>query len=328
MIDKKYRVLEIVNKDPSISQRNIADKLGISIGSVNSVINHLADEGYIRVEKVSRKSHYVLNDSGLMALEKYIRSNSDRKILIPSEIDKCVRQAVILAAGERNDFDEPVGLLELGGETVIERIIRALRLNGIEKIIIVTGFKSHRFERFREDKDIFLVENKQYRNTGTMQSLALAKDLVSEDFLLIESDIVFEYRAISDLLHDENRNCILVTNESGSGDEAFVEFRNGYIYKVSKDKHQFNRIDGEMIGISKVSLEIYNKMLEEFEDNKNPLLNYEYVLLDIGKIYNIGFLKLDDLIWTEIDIIWHYRNLINYIYPILLDKELKDINKY
>lgn len=323
MIDKQYRALEILNKDPSISQRNIADKLEISVGSVNSIINNLVAERYISIEKGSRKSHYILNESGLTALEKYLKGDSDRKILIPSKADKKVRQAVILAAGERNDFDEPVGLLKLNEETIIDRIIRILRLNNIEKIIIVIGFQSNKFERFKKDKDIYLVENNQYRNTGTMQSLALAKTLVSEDFLLIESDLVFECRAISELLGDENRNCILVTNETGSGDEAFVEFRNGYIYKVSKDKHQFNRIDGEMIGISKISFEIYNKMLEEFENNENPLLNYEYVLLDIGRIYNIGFLKLDDLICTEIDIIWHYRNLINYIYPKLSDKELK-----
>ena len=50
----------------------------------------------------------------------------------------------------------------------------------------------------------------------------------------------------------------LFTNESGSGDEAFVEIRDNHLFKMSKDIHQFNRIDGEMIGLTKISYKLYH----------------------------------------------------------------------
>ena len=50
-----------------------------------------------------------------------------------------------------------------------------------------------------------------------------------------------------------------------------------------------------MIGFSKVSFAMFKKMLIRFKDNKRPYLNYEYVMMDIGKEYKIGFEKIGDL---------------------------------
>ena len=154
-----------------------------------------------------------------------------------------------------------------------------------------------------------------------MYSLSLAKEYIDDDFLLIENDMVFEERAITELLNNVNGDCILITSESGSGDEALVEIRDGYIYKISKDIHQFNKIDGEMIGISKISYDMFNKMIKLFVENRNPYLNYEYALMDIGRDYKIRYIKLDSLVWTEIDNEEHYNRTVRYIYPKLKRKE-------
>jgi choline kinase len=321
MNDKELKILEILNKKSNISQRDIAAFADISIGKANALIKHFLDENYIRTEKLSGKQHYIVNDKALAILEKNIKRTVENKIVISRQSQKKVTCAVILAAGECSAFDNPVGFLQLGSETVIERIIKQLYACGIEKIIIVTGYQSHYYVKLAEEENVNIVENYEYKSSGTMTSLALAKELIDDDFLLIEGDLVFEKRCITKALDDENRDCIIITNQSDSGDEVFVEIRNGFIYKMSKDKHQFNKIDGEMIGISKISIDIYKKMLEEFKHNVNPYLNYEYMLFDIARTYNIGYSKIEDLIWTEIDTKWHYKNLIKYIYPMLIIKE-------
>lgn len=239
-----------------------------------------------------------------------------------------VRQAVILGAGERKCFDRPVGFLEIEDTTTVERLITLLNANGIEDIIIITGYKKEYYERLAAKKSLKLVFNEKYKWTGTMQSLALAKGYVDDDFLLIESDMMFEERAISYLLENENRNCMLVTSESGSGDEAFVEIRNNHIFRISKDIHQLNKIDGEFIGLSKISIDAYKKMLEDFASNKNPYLNYEYVLLNITNLFNIGYAKIDDLVWSEIDTVDHYRNLRFTVFPKLKRKEQEIRKQY
>ena len=256
-------------------------------------------------------------------MEKNIKNNVVNKIIISSRAKKNVECAVILAAGESQEFEEPVGALKLGDKTVIERIIMLLRESGIKKIVIVAGYKGSYYKKLTQDSNIFVVENSDYKASGTMTSLAMAKEHIQEDFLLVEGDLAFEKKAITKVLEHNNRDCILITDESGSGDEVFVEIRNEFLFKMSKDKHQFNRIDGEMIGICKISLDIFKKMLEEFKEDSNPYLNYEYMLFDIARTYNIGYVKVKDLIWSEIDTKWHYKNLTNYIYPMIVKKESK-----
>lgn len=323
MYNKELKVLEIINNNSSISQRGIAAAAGVSIGKANSLVKYFLEQQYIRTEKLGKKQRYIVTDEGLMVLEKYIKGTVSNKIMISGEKGKKVRTAVILAAGESPEFEEPVGSLKLGDKTVTERLIALLWESGIEKIVIVAGYKSSYYEKLANNKDIFVVKNNSYKASGTMISLELVKSYINEDFLLLEGDLAFEKKAITEVLEHKSRDCILITNESGSGDEVFVEIRNEFLFKMSKDRHQFNRIDGEMIGICKISIDIYKKMLEEFKNNSNPYLNYEYMLFDIARTYNIGYVKIQDLIWSEIDTKWHYKNLTNYIYPMILKSENK-----
>jgi thiamine kinase-like enzyme/choline kinase len=239
-----------------------------------------------------------------------------------------INQAVILAAGERKMFDTPVGFLELEESTIIERIITILNTNGIDKIIITTGYKKEYYEELAKKRNLTLVYCDKYKWTGTMSSLAQASEHIDGDFLLIESDMVFEERAISYLLNHPNRNCMLMTSESGSGDEVLVEIRNNAVYRLSKDIHQLNKIDGEFIGLSKISLEAYRQMLEDFKLNKNPYFYYEYSLVNLANKHKIGYEKIDDLVWSEIDSTEHYHNLRYFTYPKLKRKEMEVKEKH
>ena len=126
-----------------------------------------------------------------------------------------------------------------------------------------------------------------------MASLATVQDEIDDDFILIEDDILIEEIAIQNLLESDERDCLLIMNESGSKDEAYIEIKNGYLYKISKDLHQLNRIDGEMIGITKISKIVFDEMLEMYKSNRNPYMHYEYMLLDVSRKIDIGFLKVN-----------------------------------
>lgn len=328
-MEKLFKILYIINKNEKVTQRELSDKSRLSIGGVNSIIKQLESENYINIEKESRKTCYKLTKKGIEFLEKCIQQEKSKKINLHNENIKKVKQAVILAAGQKKEFGKPVAFLQLEEKKIIDRFIELLTENGIEKIVIVTGYESKYYEEYAKNySNITLVKNDRYKWTGTMTSLALVKDVIDDDFLLLENDMVFEERAIKKILKNKDRDCMIITSESGSGDEALVEIRDGYIYRMSKDIHQFNRIDGEMIGISKISYEVFNKMLEHFSHNKNPYLNYEYTLMDVGREYKIGYTKIDDLIWAEVDSVNHYEKLINRTYNRILRKEQEvKINK-
>lgn len=318
---KKYKILKFINENDNISQRDISQSLSLSLGSVNYIINEMERDNLLYINKLSNKQIYKLTNQGFKYIEDCLKSSKEEKINIHNKKYKKISSAVILAAGKKDIFEKPVSFLDLEEGKILDRTINILKNNGIEEIAIVTGYKSEYFEGYCKDNKIKLIKNDKYRWTGTMYSLATVKDFIKGDFLLLENDIIFEERAIEQLLKDKNRDCMLITSESGSGDEALVEIRNGYIYKMSKDIHQFNKIDGEMIGISKISYKVFNKMLELFDNNKNPYLNYEYALMDIARDYKVGYIKPDNLVWTEIDNEEHYQRAIKYIYPKLKRKE-------
>ncbi|PEN20407.1 LPS biosynthesis choline kinase, partial [Bacillus wiedmannii] len=62
-------------------------------------------------------------------------------------------------------------------------------------------------------------------------------------------------------------------------------------------------------------------MLELFNHNQNPYVNYEYLLLDVARTYDIGHIKLQNIVWAEIDTKQQYEVVRNKIYPRLLRKE-------
>jgi thiamine kinase-like enzyme/choline kinase/predicted transcriptional regulator len=323
MLDDKLEILKALNDNFNINQRELAKRTNMSLGKVNAVLKDFTMDGLIDRITNNRGTLYKVTEKGMKFLEENIASAKSTRLKLHEEEKKIVKQAVILAAGRAEEFGKPVGMLEIEDFKLIDRTLNILKENGITKIVIVTGYESSYYEEcYKNSKNIILVKSDTYKWTGTMHSLSLAKDYIDDDFLLVENDLIFEKKAIKELAESENRDCILFTNESGSGDEAFVEIRDNHLFKMSKDIHQFNRIDGEMIGLTKVSYKLYTMMLEEFKGNVNPYLNYEYVLLDVARNYNIGFVKIDDLAWGDADSTKEYEKIKNYLYPTIRRREL------
>ncbi|WP_299360447.1 phosphotransferase [uncultured Parabacteroides sp.] len=227
--------------------------------------------------------------------------------------------AVILAGRQEKQFDIPVSLIEIAeGVTLLERSIKLLKEVGISKILIVTGYKS---ELFSQIPDVSVVCNERFMDTASMASLALAESFVSEDFLLIESDLLYEKDFLIRLIASVGKNCLSIVCEMGTGDEAFVELENGFVRNISKDIHQLFRVDGEMIGVSKISIHTFRQMLEAWKVCDNPMMNYEYLLLRCAQLHEISAIKSTDLVCYEVDNQKDFHYLKEVVYPKLCRKE-------
>ncbi|MBL4932619.1 phosphotransferase [Clostridium paridis] len=319
-----FRILECINNERTLKQRDISKVLDISLGKVNMLLNELEKSNHISIVKDGKEYTYKLTTLGINELENYLSHQKDKKLNIQHKKEKnIIKKAIILAAGEKKNFEKPVCLMDLEDNKIIDRTINILRNLGIEEFIIVAGYQKEYFDEFEGNSSFKIVENDKYKWTGSMHSLMMAKEYINEDFLLIEDDLIIEERALQELLDNEKRDCMLITNESGSGDEAFVQIKEEHVFKLSKDMRMFNRIDGEMLGALKISIDVYEKMLNEMKSNMNPYINYEYVLMDVARNYNIGYAKVNDIVWTDIDKINDYENLIKRIYPLIARKELE-----
>lgn len=134
-----------------------------------------------------------------------------------------MKTAVILSARKERDTETPYPLQPFGeGECLLDRTLGILRDNGIEKIVLVVGFRAELFQPYTQ-QGITVVVNQDFQFTASMASLALAAPYVDEDFILVESDTFYERVVVERLIASTYSNCLSITDESGKGDEAFVE---------------------------------------------------------------------------------------------------------
>jgi choline kinase/predicted transcriptional regulator len=330
MLEINFKILKEIKNNNLVTQRELAKKVDVSLGKINSLLKEFNDQGYIKKVSKNNRAIYEITKLGEEVLIEGLNLVMKTKLSIneKNERKSYIREAVILAAGSQKDFNKPIGSLEIENETIIDRIIKKLYKYGIEKIIVITGYERAYLKNIVANyKNVIEVYNKNYNISGTMKSLACAENKVSDDFILIESDLLFEDRALKSVLDNMIRDCVLITDISGIGDEAFVEIRNDYLYKISKDIHQFNRIDGELVGISKISFNLFNLMLNEFKENENKFVNYEYILLDVSRKYDIGYVKINDLIWGEVDNISQYEKIKKDILPLIKKSEDEEIKE-
>lgn len=232
-----------------------------------------------------------------------------------------MKTAVILSARWDKDTQMPYPLRPFYKDVcLIDRTIEALEALGYSNILLVVGWQAQLYQKYASDS-VRLVLNPDYKFTSSMGSLAVAAPYIHEDFLLVEGDTFYEYKVLKALTETENENCLAITEESGSGDEAFVETRHGFVTKVSKDRHQICNFEGELLGIARISKEVFDVMLQKWQQSNNPYLNYEYLLLDSTDVLDRPYIKFSNLIWGDVDCEEDFSKLCNYIYPRLRRKE-------
>ena len=222
-----------------------------------------------------------------------------------------ITQAVILAAGMGVRLKElnrgiPKGFISLADDVpIIEHSIEALLACGISDIIIVTGFMNEYYENLRSKyPQIKTVRNEKFSETGTMYSLWCAQKLINTDFILLESDLIFETRAISELLESPVKNSLLITGKTEAGDEVYVEADGDLVKQISKDKKILGSSVGEFIGVSRLSYEFYLKLIPIAEESFESDLKVSYDMdcfVTVADKTPLGFLKIENLLWAEID---------------------------
>ena len=222
---------------------------------------------------------------------------------------------------------------------MISRSLESLKNEGIDRVIIVTGFQeSHYHEHLQQQEDIpelEFVHSKQFEETGSMHSLFVAQNYLQEDFLLLESDLLYESRALPSVIDFEGPDVVLASGETGSGDEVFIygekcekqpgtitsgSIVRGKISAISKKPFPSLSAKGELVGISKISLKLLNRMCEYHEAHLEfPCSrHYEECISDICSKTEIPFLRVVDLVWTEIDDQSHYDRALKEILPRLI----------
>ena len=229
-----------------------------------------------------------------------------------------------MAAGKSNFFETPNALVEVYNEKIIERSINLLLKKKIKKIYIVCGYKAELFS-YLETKysQVHIIYNNDYQEKGSFYSLLTLKDICQDDIILLDSDIIYEEKALDYILESNRVNAILVSAEKGYKNESFIEEKNGKLWNISKDIRELANYSGEMLGISKLSKDllkdIFNLPVE------NDKFSYEYAIKECGIRNEIYTIHIDYLLWGEISNDENYKKVIDYLYPAIIKVENTNI---
>ncbi|MGQ0430149.1 MAG: phosphocholine cytidylyltransferase family protein [Gammaproteobacteria bacterium] len=236
-----------------------------------------------------------------------------------------VTTAVILAAGRGLRIagevtDRPKGFIQFGELPIVEESIEQLRDAGIRDVIIVTGHLAGWYEALaaRMHGLVRTVHNARYAESGSMYSLWCTRTLVQGPFLLLESDLVYEPRALSTLLAGPAQDAILLSGPTGAGDEIWVQVKDGRLADMSKRRADLGgRPAGELVGITRVSAPLYALMCTIAERTFRNTLHFDYetgCLVAAGRERPIACPLVRDLVWGEIDDPTHLARVRERIY--------------
>lgn len=222
-----------------------------------------------------------------------------------------VRTAVIMAAGMGTRFGKytelvPKGFVEVHGLPMVVQSIETLIACGIEKIIIGTGYHKEVYEALCDQyQQVVCCFSPRYAETNCLYTLWNCRKLIgNDDFLMLDSDLIYEPKAILSLIDCKYPSAILTTPVKKFQDSYFVEEdKNHRFVKWSKNYNELHAC-GELIGIHKLSNRFFREVCREFESNlkQNERSSYEPFFQKVSNTAcPIYILKVDDLEWYEID---------------------------
>ncbi len=239
-----------------------------------------------------------------------------------------ITTAVILAAGRGTRLagevrDVPKGFLRLGAQPIIEESIARLAGAGVQDVVIVTGHLASFYDDLaRRNPRVRTVHNPRFAESGSMYSLWCAREAVQGPFLLLESDLIYEPRALTHLLAQPGDDGILLSGPTQAGDEVYVATRDGCLLAMSKDRAALGAdVTGELVGISRVSPGLFATMIRLADRAFATSLRYDYetdCLVAAGRERCIPCPLLPDLVWSEIDDPAHLARARARIYPEIL----------
>ena len=185
---KQFDILEsLATNKESLTQRQLEELTGHSLGTVNRVLKDLSELGFVEDGKIT--------NSGVNALEPYR-----------------AKRAIFIAAGFGTrlvpiTFNTPKPLVRVHGVRIIDRLIDACLDAGINEIYIVRGYLGELFDQLLYKYPMIkFLENPVYNEANNISSSLVARYMLSNayvfeaDLLISNPKIIKKYHYTSDFL--------------------------------------------------------------------------------------------------------------------------------
>jgi choline kinase len=125
---------------------------------------------------------------------------------------KRITTALLLAAGTGSRLfpltqKSPKCLTLVNEISILERLIKSLNQHGFKRLVVVTGHLEDCIRDFLKTRagniEIEYVFSPLYKTTNNIYSLWMARKIINEPFMLIESDLIFEPSLLTEMLYPD-----------------------------------------------------------------------------------------------------------------------------
>lgn len=236
---KQFDVLdELVESKQNLSQRELAARTRVSVGSVNKILGELTALGYFDDGVTER---------GRAALEPYR-----------------VKRAVVIAAGFGSrlvpiTLSTPKPLVRVNGRRIVETALDALVEAGIDEIYLVRGYLAEQFdELLHRYPHLKFIENPLYNEANNISSVYFARDYLSGAYIL-EADLLLSKKSLIKAYQYQSNYLAIPVDKT---DDWCFYVKNGIVKKMAIGGQYCH----QMVGISYWTEEDGERLARDVED--------------------------------------------------------------
>jgi choline kinase len=231
-------------------------------------------------------------------------------------------KAIILAAGEGTrlrpyTLDRPKCLVEVDGQSLLDRQLAVLGTEAIEHIVLIGGYRVEMLERH----SIELRMNPRYAETNMVWTLFCAEDDLQGEVLLCYGDIVYSQEILRALLESNADIAVAIDldwesywrarNEDPLEDAETLKLGpDGRILEIGQQPTSLSEIEGQYMGLMKFSAKGAQLLKKTFHEakSKGSLLGKPiekaYMTDLLQAMINLNY-KVDAVLvnggWVEVD---------------------------
>ena len=181
---------------------------------------------------------------------------------------------VILAAGMAKRLRPltdacPKCLLKIGERTLLQRTVDAMIAAGIQEFVVVTGYRAEMIRDFLTKQypslNIHFIHNGDYEHNNNIFSLWMTRPYTDgKEFLLSDSDILFDPQLIRAVLVEEGNTLALNRHECGEEEIKVIVDSENRIMELSKTC-SIEQAIGESVGFEKMTASYSTALFKELE---------------------------------------------------------------
>jgi choline kinase len=249
--------------------------------------------------------------------------------------DNRISTALLLAAGMGSRLfpltkSSPKCLTLVSEKSIIERLVNNLKKQGFKRLVIVTGYKNECIMDFlgsnSGDLSIEYIHSPLYRTTNNIYSLWMARNIINEPFVLIESDLVLNTSLLDEMVFPD-KMAVAKMQPWLNGTTVSLNKQNQVTKFHKGTTETYADIRYKTVNIYSFSLSSWRaivKKLNQFILTGNVSCYYETVFAEMVADKSLSFesVSFDHKPWYEIDTINDLAEA-EKLFPVELKTNLK-----